>query len=186
MRTGLGRGGQPLNYELTGVDSLVKRLEALDEKVKKKTLLVACRKAANLLRKDMRARAPKSAKKLNTIFYYDKNGRLRVFKITGVARQRDKSSSAFRASGHLRRHLRVRRLSQREHGQGPNAVVFRVYATKSAWYARIVEFGSGSSKGHRGMRPRPFMRPAMDAKFAEMSQIFAEAIKTAVSRADLK
>jgi len=61
-----------------------------------------------------------------------------------------------RYPGNLRRRIVRKKVSKR----GDNHVAFVVTLSKSAWYGRLVEFGT------RNAAPHPFMRPAVDAKGA--------------------
>lgn len=132
------------SLRLSGFRELDQKLGQLGEEVARRIVFQAVREGADLIRDEARARVPKD-------------------------------------SGVTARNIRTR-MSRRSKG----AVEARIGTTKRAWYARLVEHGTaphkitakhakvlankatgrffGKTVKHPGTAPRPFLRPALEAR----------------------
>lgn len=76
-------------------------------------------------------------------------------------------------AGNLRRHIRAGVMKKRFLLEGE--LGYRVFASsKVSWYAKFVEFGTSN------MAAKPFMRPAYEANYQDISFIFKRHIQHAV------
>lgn len=125
---------KPIDFEVQGIEELKSLLKALPPKLEKQAMQRAVREGANEFRRALRAAAPKGN------------------------HPPVKSGQKYRKMGHLKRSLRVRALREAEKGPDVKGkVVYRVYTTRSAFYGRMLEYGT------KKMSARPWFRPTWDA-----------------------
>lgn len=138
---------------LDGVDELVRVLRAAPDKIRKRAVRAALRKAATVIRNDARARAPV----LQSIIPYRKPGTVkrRISVRTSKFARQAGDEGVFIGVRPLRGKADTRRYGKAS-AKNPN----------DPFYWRFLEFGT------RKMTARPFLGPAARAKGAEAIQTF--------------
>ena len=148
------------NLRVEGVPELRAKLAALGDKAERKVVRTAIRKAANIVLKEVRSRAP------------SKTGRLRKglrVSVSVTAGNEVAKIGAKRRAG--ARHAHLLELGVRPH-------------TIRSKYRRALRIGGrmiGGRVMHPGVRPRPFLRPGFEATKDDAIRVFKEQLQTAIS-----
>lgn len=145
-----------VEYKMDGLDALMSRLKTVQDDIKIKGGRFALRKAANLLRDQVKANArrlddPQTAQSIAENVAVRWSGR--TFKRTGNLKFRVGIMGG--ASG-------------RKAGSGPGG---------DTWYWRLLEFGTSK------MPARPFMRPAINRAAGDVTREFINQYGRALDRA---
>ena len=132
-------------FGFKGLDEIQRVFDLLPDKVQAKVHRSALRSAAQLWAKEARRRAPvRAANSLKVFSKYSRKARKRI--------------AIGRLGGFLQREIRVRAMPQKKKGE----LIIKVGPSRDAFYGMFLEFGT------RDINPRPFLRPAFDAKKAEI------------------
>jgi HK97 gp10 family phage protein len=164
-----------IQFQLTGLDSLLGKLDAISYETKYKGGRSALRKAAQLVRDKARDNAkrvddPRSAEDISKNIVERWNGRR--FKTTGDLAFRVGVLGGARQYANTKANVRRGRAGQEYITGGDKS-----NPGGDTYYWRFLEFGTAK------MRAQPFMRPALENSLGEASAAFITEYEKAIDRA---
>ena len=136
------------NVTILGLRELGSTCDMLTQQVQRQIIRKAANAGAEVFRREIRARAPVRDD------------------------QYVKGKNIKRGPGYLKKHIGKRSKTQRE-----GNLVVSVGPTKSAYYARFLEIGTGHQAAQQ------FIRPAFDSKTPEAEKVFADTMKVGIAAA---
>lgn len=163
-----------IEFELTGLDAVLKKMRALPVDVRMKGARFALRKSANLIRNA----AVENAKRVNNPATREEIAKniavrfaTRESKRTGDVMFRVGVLGGARQYAKTRENVRKRRAGQTYTTDGSSA-----NPGGDTWYWRLVEFGTQHTPA------RPFMQPALSSNVAAATSEFANHLNTWLDR----
>lgn len=163
-----------INFNLVGVDGVVKRLRELGPKLQKKGLRAAARKAANIIRDSAREKAktfddPGTGNQIyKNIVTQESSKRSR--KVGGIVMRVGVMGGAFNYAN-TKQNKRLGRVGKK----------FKTLGSKKnpggdTWYWRFKEFGTESQAAD------PFLRPALSGNIEKVTSVFTSEIKNEIEK----
>lgn len=141
----------------TDLSHLEKQLKSLPRVVARRVVTNATRKGANVIAREMRKRAPVREATGNP----------------GVDLKRNKSGEFPRTPGFLKKNIRSKKQKNQPGNHGAH---FKIGPVGYAYYGLMIEGGTVN------MPPRPWMRPAFDAKASEAADVVMDGFWTELEK----